>query len=199
MKLETKLKQLLFAIIGNCFLGAGVAMSSQALLGTDPSISFSQAASIALGISIGQMITITNIILLIIVLIIKKDNIGLATFVVVFFNQYPIDFVTSIIPYNPSLIINIIWIFVGCIFVAIGCNVIIDSNLGMGIYDALIYGICSKVNKGYSFVRYFVDGVFLLLTIVLKGYIGIGTIIPYIIVGKLIEYTKPYIDKIVKY
>ena len=198
MKSGMKLKQLLFALIGNCVLGAGVAMGSQALLGTDPSVSFSQAASMHLGISIGQMITITNVVLLIIALIIKKENVGIATFIVVFLNQYPVDFVTNLIPYNPSLAINVLWVILGCVVVAIGCNIIINSNLGMGIYDALIFGIASRVNKKYSFVRYFVDGIFLLLTFILKGYIGIGTVIPYIITGKLIEYTKPYVDKLFK-
>lgn len=172
-------------------------MGSQALLGTDPCVSFSQAASIQFGISIGQMTTLTNIFLLVITLILNRKNVGLATFIVVFLNQYPIDFVTKLIPYYPSMIINFLWIIAGCFFVAIGCNIIIDSNLGMGIYDAFIFGICSKVNKKYSFVRYFVDGMFLFLTILLKGYIGIGTIIPYLITGKLIECTKPYIDKFV--
>lgn len=198
MKLEMKIKQLLFALIGNCVLGAGVAMGSQALLGTDPSVSFSQATSAYFGISIGQMITITNITLLIITFIIARKNIGIATLIVVLFNQYPIDFVTNLITHSNSLLINILWIIAGCIFVAVGCNIIINSNLGMGIYDAFIFGIANKVNKSYVFVRYIVDGVFLLLTIVFKGYIGIGTIIPYLLVGNLIKYTKPYIDKFIK-
>lgn len=196
MKLEMKIKQIVYALIGNCVLGAGVAMGSLALLGTDPCVSFSQAASIKLGITIGQMITITNVVLLILSLIIKRQNVGIATFIVVFLNQYPVDFVTNLIAHSNSLVINIIWIVLGCVFVAIGCNIIIDSNLGMGIYDAFIFGIASRVNKNYSYVRYFVDGFFLLLTILLKGYIGLGTIIPYLITGKLIEFTKPYIDKV---
>ena len=198
MKLEMKIKQIVIALIGNCVLGAGVAMGSQALLGTDPSVSFSQAASVNLGISIGQMITITNCCLLIITFIIAKKNIGLATLIVVLLNQYPVDIVTKLIPYNSSLIINIIWIVLGCVFVAIGCNILIDSNLGMGIYDAFLFGISNKVNKSYVFVRYIIDGTFLLLTFLLNGYIGIGTIIPYIITGNLIQYTKPYVDKIFK-
>ena len=191
-----KIKQVLYALIGNCILGAGVAMGSQALLGTDPSVSFSQAASIKLGISIGSMITITNVVLLIITFFIAKKNIGLATLVVVLLNQYPIDFVTNLIPYNDSLIINVLWVIAGCVVVAIGCNIIVVSNLGMGIYDALIYGICSKVKKSYSFVRYFVDGFFLILTFLLDGYIGLGTIIPYLITGKLVEITMPIVKKI---
>lgn len=99
------------------------------------------------------MITITNCILLVIALIIAKKNIGLATLIVVLLNQYPIDIVTNLIPYFSSLIIRIIWIILGCIFVTIGCNVLIDSDLGMGIYDAFIFGICFKVNKSYVFVR----------------------------------------------
>lgn len=177
-------------------MGAGVAMSSQALLGSDPSVSFSQAACVYFGISFGQMITITNITLLIIVFFIKKENIGLSTLFVVLLNQYPVDFFTSIIPHSQSFVVNVLWILAGIICVAIGCNIMISSKLGMGIYDAFIFGIAEKVNKSFVFVRYFVDGAFLLLTILLHGYVGIGTILPYILTGNLMKLTMPYIEKV---
>ena len=193
-----KIKNIVYALIGNIVLGAGVAFESLPLLGSDPSISFSQAASSVLNISIGQMITITNICLLTIALIIAKKNIGVATLIVVLLNQYPIDFFTSLVNRSSYLAINIIYIVIGCLLVAIGCNIIIISNLGMGIYDAFIFGIADKVGKDYVLVRYIVDGIFLSLTIILKGYIGIGTIIPYILIGNLIKLTKPYIVKLFK-
>lgn len=198
MKYKTKIKQIILALVGNFILGAGVAMESQALLGTDPSVSFSQAAAPYLGITIGQMITITNVVLLIITFFLKKSNIGLGTVIVVLLNQYPVDIVTSLITYQNNLVINILWVIAGCVFIAIGCNVIICSDLGMGIYDAFLYGITYRTNKSYTFIRYIVDGIFLVLTFLLKGYIGIGTIIPYLIVGNLITITQPYIKKLLK-
>lgn len=180
-------------------MGFGVAIASQALLGTDPSVSFSQAASMKFGIDFGRMITITNIVLLIIVFFINKKNIGLSTLFVVLLNQYPIDFFTAIIPYGSSLIINILYCIIGAIFVAIGCNIMICSKLGMGIYDALIFGIAGKVKKDFVLVRYIIDGIFLLLTFILGGYIGIGTIIPYIITGNAMKITMPFIEKIFKF
>jgi len=196
MKYAMKVKQLLIALLGNFVLGAGVGMGSLALLGTDPSVSFSQAASMHLNITIGQMITITNCVMLIITFIIAKKNIGIATLIVVLLNQYPVDLTTYLIPHSSYLIVNILWVILGSLCVAIGCNIIICSNLGMGIYDAFLFGISSKVNKSYVFVRYIVDGIFLLLTILLKGYIGIGTIIPYILIGNTIRISRPYIEKI---
>ena len=199
MKLETRIKQILVALIGNCILGAGVAMGSQALLGTDPSVSFSQAAAPLVGVTIGQMITITNTTLLIITFFIKKKNIGLATLIVVLLNQYPVDFVTNLITHSDSLIINILWVLAGIVFVAIGCDILIASNLGMGIYDAFVFGVADKLNKKFVFVRYGIDSVFLILTIVLKGYIGIGTILPYLLTGPTIAYTKPIVEKMIKF
>ena len=199
MKLETRIKQILVALIGNCILGAGVAMGSQALLGTDPSVSFSQAAAPLVGVTIGQMITITNITLLIITFFIKKKNIGLATLIVVLLNQYPVDFVTNLITHSDSLIINILWVLAGIVFVAIGCDILIASNLGMGIYDAFVFGVADKLNKKFVFVRYGIDSIFLILTIVLKGYIGIGTILPYLLTGPTIAYTKPIVEKMIKF
>ena len=177
-------------------MGAGVAMGSQALLGTDPSVSFSQAASVQFGISFGQMVTITNVTLLIIAFIIARKNIGLSTIFVVFLNQYPIDFFTSIIPHSDNFIINVLWIIAGIALVAIGCNVMIASKLGMGIYDAFIFGIADKTGKSFVFIRYIVDTVFLILTFLLKGHIGIGTILPYLLTGNLMKITMPYIEKI---
>ena len=149
-----------------------------------------------LGITIGQMITITNVVLLIIVFFIKKENIGLATLFVVLLNQYPVDFITNIIPHSESLIVNILWILAGIVLVAIGRYIMIATKLGMGIYDATIFAVASKVNKDSVVVRYFVDGFFLILTIILKGYIGIGTILPYLLTGNLMKLFMPYIEKI---
>lgn len=177
-------------------MGAGVAMGSQALLGTDPSVSFSQAACIKFGITFGQMVTITNVVLLIVVFFINKKNIGLSTLFVVLLNQYPIDFFTSLIVHSDSLVINILWIIAGIVCVAIGCNIMIASNLGMGIYDAFIFAIADKVNKDFVVIRYITDGVFLILTVILRGHIGIGTILPYILTGNLMKLTMPYIKRI---
>lgn len=196
MKLGMKIKKILAALLGNCILGFGVGMASQALLGADPCISFSQAASSHLGITIGQMITITNVVLLIIVFFIKKENIGMATLFVVLLNQYPVDFITSIIPHSESLIINILWILAGIVLVAIGCDLMIATKLGMGIYDATIFAVASKVNKDFVIVRYFIDGFFLILTIILKGYIGIGTILPYLLTGNLMKLFMSHIERI---
>ena len=198
MKLETTIKKVIIALIGNCILGAGVAMISQPCLGADPSVSFSQAYAPYLGLSIGQAITITNIVLLVITFMVKKSNIGIATFIVVFLNQYPVDFVISIIPKTGNMVINIVWILLGISFVAIGCNVIIASRLGMGILDAFVFGIADRVNKTFVFVRYTTDSIFFLCTILLKGYFGIGTILAYLLTGPTIKYTKPLVEGTIK-
>ena len=152
---------------------------------------------IKFGIDFGTMITITNITLLIVVFFINKKNIGLSTLFVVLLNQYPVDFFSSIITLFCKFH-DVMYCVIGAIFVAIGCNIMICSKLGMGIYDALLFGIAEKTNKSYVFIRYIVDGIFLVLTFLLKGYIGIGTIIPYLIVGNLITITQPYIKKLLK-
>ncbi len=195
MKLGMKIKQLLIALLGNCILGFGVGMIGSACLGADPSISFSQAASIKLGITLGQMITITNCALLLIVLIVKRKNIGIATLIVVLLNQYPVDFISSIIPQTDSIIIKILWILLGILCVSVGCNVVAASNLGMGIYDAFTFGIADRFNIKYLIVRYVSDTIFLILTILLDGYVGIGTILSYLLLGILIRKIRPYIFK----
>lgn len=198
MKLETKIKQVLVALLGNTILGFGVGMTTIARLGADPVVSFSQAACIKLGITMGQMTTITNVVLLIIVFIVKKKNIGLATLFVVLLNQYPIDFIVNLIPYVDSLWINILWVLAGILCVSMGCTIIMASDLGLGIYDAFVYGIADRFNKSFLFVRYTVDSIFFVLTIILGGYIGIGTILCYVLLGKTINTIRPTMIKIFK-
>ena len=198
MKLETKIKQVLVALLGNTFLGFGVGMTTLAKLGADPVVSFSQAACIKLGITMGQMTTITNVVLLIIVFIVKKKNIGLATLFVVLLNQYPIDFIVNLIPYVDSLWINILWVLAGIVCVSVGCTIIMASDLGLGIYDAFVFGIADRFHKSFLFVRYTVDSIFFVSTIVLGGYIGIGTILCYALLGKTINTIRPTMIKIFK-
>ena len=198
MKLETKIKQILVALLGNTILGFGVGMTTIARLGADPVVSFSQAACIKFGITMGQMTTITNVVLLIIVFIVKKKNIGLATLFVVLLNQYPVDFIIKLIPYVDSLWINILWVLAGILCVSIGCTIIMASDLGLGIYDAFVYGIADRFNKSFLFVRYTVDSIFFVLTIILGGYIGIGTILCYVLLGKTINTIRPTMIKIFK-
>lgn len=199
MKLETKIKQIIVALVGNCILGVGVAFESLPLLGTDPAVSFSQAAAPHLGITIGQMITVTNMTLLLITFIVKRKNIGIATFIVVFLNQYPVDFVTNLVPRSEYLVINILYILIGILLISIGCCTIMASKLGMGIYDAFVYGIADRINKSFLIVRYSVDSLFLILTIILKGYVGIGTILPYLLLGGTINFLRPRILKLIKF
>ena len=199
MKSKTKCKQILVSLLGNIVLGAGVAFSAQARLGTDPSVSGSQAISNYYGISLGLMVTITNIILAICVFFIYRKNLGITTLMVVFLNQYPIDFFSKVIPYSDVFMIRIIYILIGSILVAIACNIMINSNLGMGVYDAFVFSFVYRFNIKFIIVRYIVDALFLAITLLFKGYIGIGTILAYLLTGNLMNITKPYIDKLIHF
>ena len=196
MKLEMKSKQVLSSLLGNIILGAGVAFSAVAKLGTDPSVSFSQAVSNRFGISLGMMVTITNITLAIIVFFLYRKNLGITTLLVVFLNQYPIDFFSKLIPFFDVYVIRIVYVVIGSLLAAIGCNIMISSKLGMGIYDAFIFSFVYKFNIEFIKVRYAVDALFLLLTFLFGGFIGVGTILAYLLTGNLMKITAPYIDKI---
>lgn len=198
MRSEMKIKALLVSLAGNILIGAGVALNTGAQLGTDPSVSFSQAASNMYGISLGTMVTITNVFLAIVVFFINKKNIGVSTLMVIFLNQYPINFFSSFIKQSEYLYINIMYIISGCILVAIGCDLIINAKLGMGIYDAFIFSLSDKFNIDFVKIRYVVDAVFFILTYLFKGFIGIGTILCYILTGNLMKVFMGPIEKIIK-
>lgn len=191
-------RRVVYTILGIMVLGAGVALAVKAGLGTSSLDVLIELVSRKVGISVGRITFFAQIIMVVTALILYPKNIGIGTVLALFLTQFPIDLVYSITPQSEVFIINLIMVSVGTVLTSLGSAMIIDAGLGMGTYEALTFSIAYRFNIKYLYVKYCLDAIFLILLIVFGGTIGIGTIISYLFIGKLIEIFKEILEKTLK-
>jgi uncharacterized membrane protein YczE len=71
----------------------------------------------------------------------------------------------------------------GCVILAYGMTIVIKSDAGTGPNDLVAIVISDKTHKNFSIVRIIVDLCFVLIGWLLKGTVGIGTVICAFLVG----------------
>ena len=197
MNLRTKinLRNIIFTILGIIFLGVGVAFTTKAGLGTNALDVLDEIIANKTGISFGRITFIAQILMIVFAFIFDRKTIGIGTLMAMFLTQFPIDITYSLINRSDSFIINLLMVIIGVIVMAFGASMIIKGKLGMGTYEALTISIANRLNVRFVYVKYVLDSIFLILVILFKGNIGVGTIITYLFLGKLIELFNNLLDR----
>ena len=186
-EMKSKLKKWILTMIGIALLGAGVALATVPQLGTDPLAGFNEALSRISGISLGRMTSLVELAMILFCFLFYRECIGIGTLLSMFLVQFPIDFVSVMLGKPASLFSGILMILAGTVLIALGAELIMYGKLGMGPYEAFISTIGKLTKMKFSFAKYLCDGSFLVLTALLKGYVGIGTIIIFVLCPKLME------------
>ena len=193
-KMNLSLKRIIYTIIGIFFLGAGVAFITIAGLGTNPLDALDEVISNATGIAFARITFVAQILMVLISLLLWPKNVGIGTIMAMFLTQVPIDITYHFISRSPELLINIIFVLLGIILMTFGAGLVIVSGLGMGTYEALTFSIAYRFNLKFVYTKYILDSIFLILAIIFKGQIGIGTILIYLLSGKLIDFFKNFLE-----
>ena len=101
---------------------------------------------------------------------------------------------------SESLIVNIV-LFVAALFIiALGAAMFIVSGMGANAYDAVTLGICErlKINDKFIYVKYAMDGFFLIVALLIKGPIGIGTVLSFALLGIFLNLCRGFLTKTLK-
>lgn len=196
--MKISFKRILLTIIGIMILGAGVAPAIKAGLGTSSLDVLIELISKNIGISVGRITFFAQMIMVIVSLILYPKNIGIGTVMALILTQFPIDLVYSLTPSSEVFYINLLMVIIGTILTSLGSALIIHAGLGMGTYEALTFSISYHFDIKYLYVKYTLDAVFLIILIIFKGRIGVGTIISYLFIGKLIELFKELFEKTIR-
>ena len=98
-----------------------------------------------------------------------------------------IDFFTMLLApagiQNAAVAVRILILMAGCVILAYGMTIVIKSDAGTGPNDLVAIVISDKTHKNFSIVRIIVDLCFVLIGWLLKGTVGIGTVICAFLVG----------------
>ncbi len=196
---KTKLKQLIVTVFGICFLGMGVAFVTVPELGNEPLEAFNESLSHVLGITLGQMTSLTELIMIGICLLLNRSSIGFGTILSMFLVQFPIDAVMSMLGRPENVFLAYGMIVFGTVLIAIGAELIVAAKLGMGPYEAFLHTVAKLLKIRFSRSKYLCDGTFLLLAASMKGNVGIGTIIVFVLCPKLMELFGNILEEIISF
>ncbi len=193
MKID--MKRLFYTVLGIAILGAGVALAVRAGLGTSPLDVLIELLHFRIGISVGRLTFVAQILMVAIALILWPKTIGIGTVMAMVLTQFPLDLVYDLVGTHESFYVNLFLCILGTVLTAFGAAVIIHAGLGMGTYEALTFSISDRFKIKYLYVKYGLEAVFLLLLVLFHGTIGIGTLISYLFLGKLITVFIPLAEK----
>lgn len=195
------MKKLIAFFGGLLFLHLGVAMLLELNLGSDPFTLFTQGLATILHITPGWANRLITFVFLGILFVFDRKSIKIGTFLCMIFVGFAIDLNLALIaPLQMgtySFGVRILLFLVACIIVGIGFSILKCSDLGIPPNDLMYFMFVEKLNKPYGKVRMACDGVSAIVGISLGGIVGIGTILCILLIGPIVQFFLPRVEKVV--
>ena len=182
-----KYNKILGVLVGGTLVGVGIGICNLTGLGADPLTVFYVGFAKHFNMSVSNASWIIAFLSILLVLVIDKCQIGVATFIIPFLTKLGIEFAGYL---NSNHIDRYMYFYfiLGLLVLALGIATTIRANMGKGSNDALISSVANKTDKKYFQIRWIIDLIYLGIGILLGGSFTIGTIISIIILGRMINY-----------
>ncbi len=195
------IKRIIFALLGDIFIGLAISFNASARLGNDPISVFFDGLRNAMGLPMEKLGVASNIAcytLLVLVFIIEKSYVNIGTFIYVL----PLGFFVNLgvriydLLNIPNLIIfRILMSTIGCFLLFLGIALFIVAEIGLDSWTGLVMIIKDKTKKPYKIVKILVDILTLLVGFILGGKVGIVTVFAAILGGPIINYFVEIMNK----
>jgi uncharacterized membrane protein YczE len=190
-------QRLTILISGLAIFGIGDAFIIVSGLGNAPWSVLAQGVSLNLGISIGAATFAIGVLVLLLWIPLKR-RIGLATVLNIFVISAFIDIGLKLIPNSSYFLINLIFVFLGILFVGIGSALYLTCNLGAGPRDGLMTGLHEKSGVRVGRIRLIIELTVLSLGALLGGAIGLGTALFALLIGESIAISLGVVSRATK-
>ncbi len=193
-------KSLFLVVISVILMGLSLSFINQTNFGTDPCTLFNLGMAAKLGLSLGNWQAIFNCILLVIVFIYDRKQIGWGTIVNMFLVGYSFDFFTWVnslwipVDFYSSLVVRICVIIPALFIFVVAASTYIAVQLGTGPYDAVPFILAAKLHKvSFKVVRISWDLTVSLLGFLLGSTIGPVTIVMAFALGPVISWIRVHV------
>lgn len=191
------LDKVLLSVFGLCVRGIGVGFFLYAMMGSNPATLLQEGFSIVLGMNYGQGALLINCVILVLISIYKKGYTHVSTFLSLFIIGYVAEYTSlTISSYGfPSdfILVKLLFLILGCVFVALGTVIYVEARLGVGPLDVIPEIIVDQFGWNYQNVRLIYDFVLMLLGILMGATIGLGTLLSMLMIGPLIVYFRRHL------
>lgn len=202
---EKFLPRLIMTVFGVIICAIAVGFFKNSLFGIDPFQSFAQGSHARLfsGVAYGIYYMVVSLIMLVVVLLLDKHYIGIATILNLFFSGHIVDFankyIESAIP-NPSLAVRVVMLIVGVVVLCFASSLYMTSDLGVSVYDAIPIIISKRTEKPFKFMRIGCDLICVIIGALCGLLPGLGTLVTAFFMGPLIDFfnrkfSRPLLDR----
>ncbi|MBR3250656.1 MAG: YitT family protein [Erysipelotrichaceae bacterium] len=192
-----------FFILSLTLAELGIACYYTARLGTDPISVFVEGVSFHVDLTVGEISTICNIILLIMTFFLYRELIGIGTVLSTLLGGPLIDlFYGSLLKVFPTDMVlmstRIIIIIAALIIYPIGLGGMIICDLGIGPFSFPPLYLTKKTNIDIKYTQIITDATFFVIGVLLGGVYGMGTIVSVFLTGPMMEMFMKLLDPLLK-
>lgn len=159
-------------------------------LGSDALMVLNQGIATFLNIELGYGVLINNLTFFILVIIVNRKSIGIATFAVALLLGPSVNLITwlNIFSISESVIMNYLLSIGGIIVSSIGIALYMYSNTGLGPFESLTTLIAKKTKIRFGLVKILFDIIAFGIGVLLGGTFGVCSIIAVIAIGPIIDF-----------
>ncbi len=177
------------AVVSQFVIGLGVAMIVNAKLGVDPWTVFMQGWHNITGLSLGRISQLTTALLMTANYFLGGEVPGLGTLLNVVLVGASIDlFIPLVAVADGAIWLRWMLLLAGIILTAGGIAAYIRTDLGKGPLDGWAFTVGKLLGAGIGTARIATDTLSVLIGFMLKGQVGIGTLIAATATGPLLRW-----------
>ncbi len=189
---KEKMKRIAYCFLGVVIIGIGCATFKLSNLGNDAFNALNIRISELSGISLGLVTIMMNCLYLIAPLLFGRKYINIGTILNGVLLGYLVDFFykleASVFGLPGNLVLQLVCLVPAVIIISLGISMYQTADLGVGPYDYLALGLRDHLKLPYFGCRIFTDGACALLTFLLGGLIGIGTLTCTLCLGPFVSF-----------
>lgn len=195
--MNQKLKRIIMALLGVSISGVCVGIFNTALLGADPFTVFVVGIGNVFHLGYGSIYTAVTGTFLIVVFLLDRHYIGIATV----FNLFGIGYIAQFTMYVINLFYDegTLWLrlgmlLLGLVLLCFGSSLYFTANLGVSAYDAIALILAKKTPIQFRLCRIGTDLICVIIGFLCKATIGIGTVITAFFMGPIIQWFNDYVS-----
>ena len=190
------LKKILLMIVGVAIMSFGCGMLVKTGYGADTSNALLTGIANMTGLSVGNTNAVATVVFIIISYFLSRKRIGLGTILVPLIISFPIDFAIRVCIKAPNLFTGILLDLIALYIVSFGAAITIEFDLGASPFDCLSLGIADRFHLNFVTAKYLLDAFCVLTGYLLKGEVGIGTLLCLLVMGPFISFNQQLLRKV---
>ena len=203
-RMDTRMwRRVFMALVGVVICSFSVGFYRLSAFGTDPYQCLAAGVANKVPLGFGNVLTIMNCVLLVIVLLIRRRYVGIATLFTVFLTGYIVDFsvwALEGLPIEMTMPVRVLYLIIGVVVMCFAASLYITSDLGVSAYDAQALMLSDNGKAPFRFVRIGTDLVCVVCGFLMGARVGVGTLVAALFMGPLIDFfnvhvARPFLER----